>query len=147
MSETETPQAAMATNIISVAGKLSNWKQYVIYALLVVVAIEGGYIVWQRGNFAEAKLEVANKDKQLNQVILERDLAKMNEKSCRVNLDDQNGKITDAGKRYDRLQSEMVDLAKKIANGNYYNPADNVRNQPTPKTCQDALDFMNRNFP
>jgi hypothetical protein len=142
----DVPQGATG-DVLKVVGHLTKWKTYAIYALLAVVVAEGAYIVWQRGNVAEAKLEVANKDKELQQVILERDLAKMNEKSCRINLDDQNGKITDAGKRYDRLQAEMVELARKIANGDFYDKADDVRNQTTPKSCQEALDFMNRNFP
>lgn len=142
----EVPQGAVS-DILVVAKRLTRWKTYVIYLLLATVAVEAGVIVWQRGNVAKAELAVASKDKELTRVKLERDLANTNEKSCRVNLDDQNGKIADAGKRYDRLQREMVELAKKIAEMDAYKPADDVRKQPTPKSCQEALDFMNRNFP
>lgn len=141
------PQGATAGDIIKVAGKLSNWKTYVIYALLAVIVVEGVVIIWQRGNVATAELAVANKDKELATVILARDTAQGNDKTCRLNLADQNTKVGDAGKRYTVLQAEMDALELRIARGDFYKPADKVRNQPTPKSCDEALDFMNRNIP
>lgn len=141
----EIQQGIDASDLVKVAGKLSNWKTYVIYALLAVAAIESGIIIWQRANVAEAKLEVSKKDNELQRIMIERDIAKANEKSCRVNLDDQNLRVTEAGKRYEVLQKEFAKLAETIAKGDFYKPADDLRKQPVPKTCQEALDFMNRN--
>ena len=143
----DTPQGVKVSDVVDVAVKLSKWKTYALYALLAVVAIQGGVIIWQRGNVAKAELAVANKDKEMVSIILERDVARGNDKTCRLNLADQSAKITEAGKRYTVLQGEMAELERRIANGDFYKPADNVRNQATPKSCAEALDFMNRNFP
>ena len=142
----EEPQAATAGDILKVAGKLSNWKTYVIYALLALVVVEGVVIIWQRGTVAKSAVLVAKADAKVTRITTERDIALSNEKSCRVNLADQNEKVGDAGKRYDRLKGEMDDLAKRIKDGEFYKPAEDVRKQPTPKSCDEALDFLNRNF-
>lgn len=145
--ETPKQEEVLAGGVLSVVGAVSNWKTYVIYALLGLVAIEGIYIIWQRGNVAAAELVARNSEEKVKDMKLARDLAQANEATCRVNFEDQNRKIEEAGKRYNKLQSEMLDLATDIANGKYYKPANDVRNQITPKTCIETLDFLKRNFP
>lgn len=141
------PQGASAGDIVKVATKLSNWKNYVIYALLAVMVVEGVVILWQRGTVAEAKLDVQKKEKEVAALKVERDIAKSNESSCRINLDKQNTDIADAGKRYNDLQKEFDQLQRDIDSGKYYKNADDVKKQPVPKTCQETLDFFNRNYP
>lgn len=140
------PQAAVA-DVIKTVGHITKWKDYLIYVLIALMVLEGGVIVWQRGSVAKAEKAVVEKDRQLDAMKVARDLAIGNEQTCRLNIADQNAKIADASKRYTELQGEMVELAKKIAKGDYYKPADNVRNQEIPKTCEETLDFMNRNLP
>lgn len=141
------PQGSALDIVAPILKTVTPWRTYVIYALIGLAVIEGGIILWQRGTVAAAKLEVAHKDAEVNRITLERDIANTNEKSCRVNLDDQNRKISDAGKRYDNIQKEMKELSERLKDMDVYKPADDVRKQPTPTTCQEALDFMNRNFP
>lgn len=131
-------KAPEGISVGSIVGKAVNWQQYVIYVLLIVCAAQGGWILWQRGSNAKQTTEIQH-------LKIERDTAKTNEAATKVALDEQNKQIADAGKNYNDLQKKFDDLAKKIKNGDYYKPADNARNQPTPKSCQEALDFMNRN--
>lgn len=133
--------------VLNVVSKISNWQTYVIYALLIAVALMGFGFVWERGEVAKAQLDVAHKQAEVTQLKTERDIAKANESSCRVNLAQQNTDITNAGKRYDQLKSEFDKLQKDIDSGKYYKSADDVKKQPVPKTCQETLDFFNRNFP
>jgi len=145
--ETPKQEEVVAGGVLSVVGAVSNWKTYVIYALLGLVALEGVCIIWQRGNVAAAELVASESEGKLKDMTIARDLAQANEASCRVNFADQNNKIAEANKLYNKLQQEMLDLATDIANGKYYKPADDVRKQPAPKTCTDTLDFLKRNFP
>lgn len=147
MSENnETPQGAIeAKDVINVATKLSKWKNYVLYAAVAIILIEGGVILWQRGTVANAETELAKNQTEMQRLRIERDLAKSNENTCKLNLDSQNKQIDKQGKDYAKLQADMKALEKKIADGDFYDKADDVRNQQTPKTCEEALDFMNRN--
>lgn len=142
-----TPQGIDASDIAKVVVKASNWKTYVIYALLVVIAVESVGLLWQRGTVKGYEVKIAKHDSEILRFQTERDIAKANEKSCRVNLDDQNKKLTELGNRFKNMQNSFSDIESRIKSGEFTRNADNVRKQPTPKTCQEAVDFINRNLP
>lgn len=143
----ENPQGVDVGDVVKIAGKVSNWKTYALYFLLAVTVVQSMAIIWQRGTVAKAKLDVEKLDKKLQRAYLERDIAKENDASCRVNLTDQNEKIEKAGEEYEKLKSDFDKLKDDIKKGKYYREADNIRNKPTPKTCSEALDFLNSAFP
>ena len=146
-NEENAPEGISGGDVIKVAAKLSKWKTYLIYLLLGLIAAEGVGLLWLRGSLATAKEAVVRKEKDMDRIKTERDIAKTNEQSCRANLDKQNTDIGEAGKRYKKLQDEMDKLKADIDSGKYYQPAEEVKKQPVPKTCQETLDFFNRNFP
>ncbi len=128
----------------SVVGKLSNWKTYVIYALLATVALQTVWILWQRGNVSKQETEIV-------ELKIARDVAKGNEDRCRLAFDDQSKRIVDAGAEFEQSQKKVNDLNKwireNIANGTIHSKSDGIRNQNTPENCQEALEFMQRNIP
>lgn len=153
MNETNLPpeqlQSLNVEDIAKAVVRLSKWKNYVIYLLLLVAIVLAGLLLWQRGNLAYAKTELAQAETVTQRLQTERDLAMTNETSCRTNLQNQNDQIEGQGELYNKMVDGMGELGKKIdksiAEGAAYRKSTNVRNQTTPKTCAEVLDFLNRN--
>ena len=149
MSDIITPQGIDLADLAKAVSKLSNWKNYTIYALIIVSLILGGIALWQRGTVAHSKTQLAKTETTMQRLEIERDVALANAAACRGNLESQNRQIEDQGRKYKDLTEEMSDLgnqiAKSIADGKAYRNSQNIRNQTTPQTCDEALEFMNRN--
>jgi hypothetical protein len=150
MTETnELKPEALNLNVSGVVGALSNWKTYVIYLLLAVSLGEGVVILWQRGTNSHAKTELVKKDREIDMLKVARDLANANLATCQLNVEDQNRRIAAFGDDYKNLNKQFNDLdtfiRTGIKNGTFYRKADEVRNQVTPKSCDETLDFLNRN--
>lgn len=123
-----------------------NWRKYIMYGLLAVVLVQSVALVVQRNTVLSERVTVANQNTQITTLKLERDTAKANESNCRLNLTDQNRKIDEVGKEFERHKAEMKELEAKIARGDFYREAEEVRKQPTPTSCAEALEFMRSNI-
>lgn len=143
----ETPQGLDVSDAAKLVSKASNWQTYLIYLLLICILIEGIAILWQRGTVNAYKLKLAKYDNEITLLKTARDLAQSNEAACRVNFDVQNKKIIQLGKDLADANTSFDDLRNRILKGEFNKAADAVKNQPTPKTCQDAVEFINRNLP
>lgn len=147
----QTPQGVSLNdiNIPQIVSRLSNWKNYVIYTLLVVILVLVGVVIWQRGSLAKAETTIAKNTTVQQHLIIERDLAKSDLKTCGMKVAEQNVQITKAGDDYAQVKKDWSKLDKFISdgirNGTIFKSADEVRRQKTPKSCNEALDFMNRN--
>ena len=131
---------------LDVSTKLAKWKNYVIYALLAVVAAEGVGLLWQRGTVEATKTQLVEAQAKLDKVNTALALSKANEQSCKLASDRQNKAIADAGERFNELKERFYKLEEDIKNGKFYKEADDIKRQPTPKTCEEALDFITRNL-
>lgn len=141
------PQGAIeAADALQIAKNLLKWKNYIIYALVIVALVEGGIMLWQRGTVQEGKAELAKQQTVLHEVKVVRDLALANLKECMSKGSKQNKSVKDASDKYKRVRTDFDNLQDRIDRGDFYKPADDIRNQLTPKTCKEALDFMNRNL-
>lgn len=143
------PQGIDLADLAKAVSRLSNWKTYTIYALIVISLILGGIALWQRGTVAHAETQLAKTETTMQRLEIERDVALANAAACRGNLESQNKQIEEQGEKFKDLSEEMGDLgkqiAKSIAEGKAYRNSQNVRDQATPQTCEEALEFMNRN--
>lgn len=134
-------------NLVQVIDKVSNWKTYVIYALLALAVVEGLGLLWQRGTVAETKAFMAKQELVMKDLKISRDIARSNADSCQLKMDQQNQSIEDAAKKLKKIEDDLAQLQSRINRGDFYKPAVDVKKQPTPKTCKEALDFINRNIP
>lgn len=146
------PQAAYNISVADIASavvKLSNWKTYVIYGLIGLSVVLGGVALWQRGTIANNKVALVEKKAEIETLKVERDLAKANETACRTSVENQNKRITEQGEQYRKLSDDMAELgegiARSIAEGKAYRKSQSTREQATPKTCEETLDFLNKN--
>jgi hypothetical protein len=142
-------EAIKASDVVQTVAKLSKWKDYVLYLLLFVVAVEGVVILWNRGTINDYETKALTAKVELDKVKLARDQAIANESICHAKMSEQNAIIDKEGKKFQNIQKDFSDLAKTLAElqARYNKDVTNVMNQPTPKTCADINSFINRNLP
>lgn len=145
MTDVKISEALKNTKVINVIGKLSNWKNYVIYALLALSIGEGVWILVQRTDVAKAHTAVTKAKADRDMAIVARDIAKGNEAKCKISYNQVVFDVNAANAKYNQLSHDFEVLNKAIKDGKFFKPADDVRKQATPKSCQEALEFMNRN--
>jgi septal ring factor EnvC (AmiA/AmiB activator) len=134
-------------SIGQLTGTVLNWRTYVIYVLLAISLLEGLGLIWQRGTVAETKAMMAKQELTMKDLKISRDIARSNADSCQLKMDQQNKSIADSDAKLKKIEYDLNQLQQRINHGDFYKPVLDVKKQPTPKTCKDALDFINRNIP
>lgn len=134
-----------AGDILKTAKHLTRWKTYVIYLLVASLSVSVVANLWQRGTNSGLETKLAEKDAELQAAKTRQQMAEANERSCKASIATSNEIVARENKRFIALQKEMAELQRKIDSGEFYKDADDARKQPTPKDCQETLDFFNRN--
>lgn len=135
-----------ASSVIEVAKKISNWKTYVIYLLLALTVILGVICLWQRGSIANLKVDVTKMQGELDKAIIDRDLARNDLEVANGKIKNQNEAVSIANQKLTQMQKEMKYLQDKIDVLEEYREVERIKRQPTPQTCEEVLDFINKNI-
>lgn len=117
------------------AWALKHWK---LIGFLILLVGAAGVFVYQDIRIKQLK----NETKSLQ---IDVDHWKTESEKCSANFTDLSNRVKAESDRSKVLMEEFDDFKddiKTIIRNNPFRPAENIRNEPTPKQCTEAINFM-----